>query len=90
MQKVIEHLMVFLNNHLSNGAPGPHRGLPPGAGAADRAADVASHRLKHHLNRYPVPEWLPAPSVAWVHQRNSNLQAAGAYEAALGHTNAYA
>jgi hypothetical protein len=21
--------------------------------------DIASHRLKHHLKRYPVPEWVP-------------------------------
>jgi hypothetical protein len=28
-----------------------------GDGAADCAPDVASHRLKHHLNRYPVPDW---------------------------------
>jgi uncharacterized protein YbgA (DUF1722 family) len=68
MQKVIQHLMGFLKNHLSSednacrwyvGAPGPHRGLPSGAGAAHRAADVASHRLKHYLNRHPVPEWVP-------------------------------
>jgi hypothetical protein len=67
MQKVIEHLMGFLKNHQSSGdnafrwyigAPGPHRGLPAGAGAADRAADEASHRLKHHLSRYPLPEWV--------------------------------
>jgi hypothetical protein len=38
--------------------PRPHRGLPAGAAAADRADVVASHRLKHHLNRYPVPEWM--------------------------------
>jgi uncharacterized protein YbgA (DUF1722 family) len=25
--------------------------------------------LKHHLNRYPVPDWVPVPSVAWVHQQ---------------------
>jgi hypothetical protein len=24
----------------------------------DRATDVATHRLKHHLNRHPVPEWV--------------------------------
>jgi hypothetical protein len=34
------------------------RGLPAGACDADRAPDAASHRLKHHLNRYPVPEWI--------------------------------
>jgi hypothetical protein len=28
------------------------------ARAPDRAPDVASHRLKHHLNRYPVPKWV--------------------------------
>jgi uncharacterized protein YbgA (DUF1722 family) len=67
MQKVIQHLMDFLTNHLSSedkaylwyvGAPGPHRGLPAGAIAAHRAPDVASYRLKHHLNRHPVPEWV--------------------------------
>ena len=21
--------------------------------------------LKHHLNRYPVPDWVPVPSAAW-------------------------
>jgi uncharacterized protein YbgA (DUF1722 family) len=26
-------------------------------------------RLKHHLNCYPVPDWVPVPSVAWVHQQ---------------------
>ena len=35
----------------------------------DLAADVASHRLKHHLSRYPVPGWVPVPSAAWVHQQ---------------------
>jgi uncharacterized protein YbgA (DUF1722 family) len=25
--------------------------------------------LKHHLNRHPVPEWVPVPSAAWVHQQ---------------------
>ncbi len=29
-----------------------------GADAVDRAADVASHRLKHHQNWHPVPEWV--------------------------------
>jgi uncharacterized protein YbgA (DUF1722 family) len=29
-----------------------------GARASHRAPDVASHRLKHHLNRYPVPRWV--------------------------------
>jgi uncharacterized protein YbgA (DUF1722 family) len=23
--------------------------------------------LKHHLYRHPVPDWMPVPSVAWVH-----------------------
>jgi len=50
MQKVLQHLMDLLTNHLSSednaclgqvGAAGPHRGLPAGAGAADRAADPA-------------------------------------------------
>jgi uncharacterized protein YbgA (DUF1722 family) len=75
---VLQHLMGYLKKDLSSednaylrqvGAPGPHRGLPAGPGPADRAADVASHRLKHHLNRYPVPDWVPVPSVAWVHQQ---------------------
>jgi uncharacterized protein YbgA (DUF1722 family) len=25
--------------------------------------------LKHHLNRHPVPDWVPVPSAAWVHQQ---------------------
>jgi len=25
--------------------------------------------LKHHLDRYPAPEWVLAPSAAWVHQQ---------------------
>jgi hypothetical protein len=25
--------------------------------------------LKHHLNRYPVPDWVLVPSAAWVHQQ---------------------
>jgi uncharacterized protein YbgA (DUF1722 family) len=29
-----------------------------GAGAADRAADVALHRLKRYLKRHPAPEWV--------------------------------
>ena len=64
---LLQHLMGYLKKDLSSednayrwyvGASGPHRGLPAGAGAADRAADVASHRLKHHLNRHPVPDWV--------------------------------
>jgi hypothetical protein len=40
------------------GTPGLHLGVPPGAGTTGRAADVAAHRLKHHVNRHPVPEWV--------------------------------
>jgi hypothetical protein len=29
-----------------------------GAAAADRAAQVASHRLRHYLKRHPVPKWM--------------------------------
>jgi uncharacterized protein YbgA (DUF1722 family) len=25
--------------------------------------------LKHRLSRYPVPDWVPVPSAAWVHQQ---------------------
>jgi uncharacterized protein YbgA (DUF1722 family) len=25
--------------------------------------------LKHHLGRYAVPDWVPVPSAAWVHQK---------------------
>jgi len=75
---VLQHLMGYLKNHLSSedkaylrkvGASEPDRGLPPGAGATGRAPDVASHRLKHHLNRYPVPGWVPVPSAAWGPQQ---------------------
>ena len=64
---VLQHLMGYLKNHLSSedkaylrqvGAPGPHRGLPPGACATDRTTDVASHRLKHHLNQHLDPDWV--------------------------------
>ena len=50
MQKVLQHLMDLLTNHLSSednaclgqvGAAGPHRGLPAGACAPDRATYVA-------------------------------------------------
>jgi uncharacterized protein YbgA (DUF1722 family) len=67
MRNVIQYLVGFLKNHLSSednacleqvGAAGPHRGLPAGIAAVDRAADVATHRLKHHLSRHPVPEWV--------------------------------
>jgi hypothetical protein len=37
--------------------------------AYDLAADVASHRLKHHLNRHPVPDWVPVPSAARLPQQ---------------------
>jgi hypothetical protein len=41
------------------GVPSPDgRGLSVGPPAADRAADVAAHRLKHHLNRHPVADWM--------------------------------
>jgi len=47
---VLQHLIGFLTNHLSSedkaclgqvGAAGPHRGLPAGTCAPDRAADAA-------------------------------------------------
>jgi uncharacterized protein YbgA (DUF1722 family) len=25
--------------------------------------------LKHHLKRHSVPDWVPVPSEAWVHQQ---------------------
>ena len=49
MQKVLQHLMDLLTNHLFSednaclgqvGPSGPHRGLPAGAGVADRASDA--------------------------------------------------
>lgn len=64
---VLQHQMGFLKDHLSSEdnaylwsvrVAGPNRGLPAGAAAVDRAPAVAAHRLKHHLNRYPVPEWV--------------------------------
>jgi len=93
MQKVIQYLLDLLTNTCPVGtrpalgrlgAPGPHRGLPAGAGAAGRSPDVAAHRLKHHLNRHLIPDWVPrsfevpstenkpkakGPSVAWVPAR---------------------
>jgi hypothetical protein len=32
----------------------------------DRATDIATHRLKHHLKRHPGPEWVPVPSTPQV------------------------
>ena len=68
---VLQHLMGFLKNHLSSednaclrqvGVPGPHRGLPPGAAAADRAADTAqaSPEPASHA-RLGVPAGLSQP-----------------------------
>jgi hypothetical protein len=62
-----DHIEPFARRQA--GAIGAGRGLSVGAAAADRAAEVAAHRLKHYLNRCPVPEWVPVPSAAWVHQQ---------------------
>jgi uncharacterized protein YbgA (DUF1722 family) len=43
------------------GVPRPEHG--EGTGTRDR------HRLFQHVNRHPVPEWVPVPSAAWVHQQ---------------------
>ena len=32
-----------------------------GCRSFDRAAGITSHRLKQHLNRSLVPEWVPVP-----------------------------
>ena len=64
-RNVLQQLMGFLNNLLSRedsaclwqewGSWAPKR-ITGSAASAARAADVASHRLKHHLNRYLMPD----------------------------------
>ena len=85
---VLQHLMGFLKNHLSSEdnaylgsrVPGPHRGLPAGAAAADRAADTAQ----------ASPEPLPGARVgapAGVSQTVS--QGADAAESCIGERSGY-
>ena len=68
MQTVIEHLMDFLTNHRSSeykaylwsvgSSWASSRTTTGRAATPDRAPDVAAHRLKHHLDRHLVPEWV--------------------------------
>jgi hypothetical protein len=44
---------------------GPYRGLPTGL----LPLIVPLTLLKHHLNRYTVPDWMLAQSAAWVPQQ---------------------
>jgi hypothetical protein len=51
------------------GALGLHLGVPPGAGTTGRAPAVAAHLLKHHLNRYTMPDGCLCPAQRRVHQQ---------------------
>jgi hypothetical protein len=48
----------------------PHWGVTAEAAATSGGAASAKARPQGAaLNRYPVPEWVPVPSAAWVHQQ---------------------
>jgi uncharacterized protein YbgA (DUF1722 family) len=66
---VLQHLMGFLKNHLSSDDKQELLGLIEDYRQGLLPLIVPLTLLKHHLNRYPVPEWVPVPSAAWVHQQ---------------------
>jgi uncharacterized protein YbgA (DUF1722 family) len=58
MQKVIQHLMDFLTNHLSSDSKQELLGLIEDCRQGLVPLIVPLTLLKHHLNRYPVPDWV--------------------------------
>jgi hypothetical protein len=58
MQKVIQHLMDLLTNHLSSEVEQELLGLIEDYRQGLLPLIVPLTLLKHHLNRYPVPEWV--------------------------------
>jgi uncharacterized protein YbgA (DUF1722 family) len=58
MQKVVKHLMDFLTNHLSSGDRQELLGLIEDYRQGLVPLIVPLTLLKHHLNRYPVPDWV--------------------------------
>jgi uncharacterized protein YbgA (DUF1722 family) len=55
---VIEHLMDFLKNHLSSKDRQELLGLIEDYRQGLVPLIVSLTLLKHHLTRYPVPEWV--------------------------------
>jgi uncharacterized protein YbgA (DUF1722 family) len=66
---VLQHLMGYLKNHLSSDDKQELLGLIEDYRQGLVPLIVPLTLLKHHLNRYPVPEWVPVPSAAWVDQQ---------------------
>jgi uncharacterized protein YbgA (DUF1722 family) len=62
---VLQHLMGYLKNHLSSGDKQELRGLIEDFRQGLLPVIVPLTLLKHHLNRHPVPEWVPVPGAAW-------------------------
>jgi uncharacterized protein YbgA (DUF1722 family) len=61
---VLQHLMGFLKNHLSSEDKQELLGLIEDYRQGLLPLIVPLTLLKHHLNRYPVPEWVLVPSAA--------------------------
>ena len=69
--------MGYLKNHLSSddkqellGVIEDYRqGLPNSSRASSRGNCQDAYRWHVALNRFPVPDWVPVPSEAWVHQQ---------------------
>ena len=61
--------MGYLKNHLSSEDKQELLGLIEDYRQGLLPLIVPLTLLKHHLNRYPVPEWVPVPSAAWVDQQ---------------------
>jgi uncharacterized protein YbgA (DUF1722 family) len=66
---VLQHLMGYLKNHLSSEDKQELLGLIEDYRQGLLPLIVPLTLLKHHLKRYPVPEWVPVPSAAWVDQQ---------------------
>ena len=74
-ENVLHHLMGYLKNHLSGeDTPEARRpGIPGKRSKQELLGLIEDYRqglvplivpltlLKHHLNRYPVPDWVPVP-----------------------------
>jgi len=66
---VLQHLMGYLKNHLSSDDKQELLGLIEDYRQGLVPLIVPLTLLKHHLSRYPVPDWVPVPSAAWVHRQ---------------------
>ena len=73
---VFQHLMGFLKNRLSRegkqqllGLIGDYRQGHALQQTYAIAGELPGRALSAALNRHPVPDWVPMPSAAWVHQQ---------------------